>query len=155
MKYVCALVVVEDIAKSKKLYEEILQQKVVADFGENVVFEGGFALHKRDHFKQLINGHEMKKGSNTFELYFEEDTLVDIEKKLIEKGFEFIHRVEEQPWRQQVMRLYDYDKNIIEIGESLEHLAYRLHTEKKKIEEIMSITHLSKEMVEKAIKTYL
>lgn len=50
MKYVCALITVKDIHKSRLFYEKILGQTVVTDFGENVGFEGGFALHKKDNF---------------------------------------------------------------------------------------------------------
>ena len=154
MKYMCVLITVDNISKSRELYEKILGQKVVTDFGENIGFEGGFALHKKEHFKELINNKVIIEGSNSFELYFEEDNLVELEKKLDLEGFELIHKIKEQPWRQQVMRFYDYDKNIIEVGERLEHEAYRLYLEKKSIEEIMKITYLPREMVEKGIKEY-
>ncbi len=40
MKYICPLIVVEDVNRSRFLYEKILRQKVKADYGENVVIEG-------------------------------------------------------------------------------------------------------------------
>jgi len=154
MKYVCSLIVVESIEKARRLYEKVLNQKVVTDFGENVGFEGGFALHKKDHFELLINGNKVIPGSNTFELYFEDDNLEAIEKILIDEGITFIHLIREQPWRQKVMRFYDYDNNIIEIGERLEHTAYRLHNDGLPIEEIAKFTFMPKEMIEAAIKEY-
>ena len=36
MKFICSLIVVADIDRSRKLYEKILHQKVVTDFGENI-----------------------------------------------------------------------------------------------------------------------
>lgn len=117
MRYICPLIVVEDINHSRFLYEKILKQKIKADYGENVVFEGDFALHQRAHFQSLINHHTIKKYSHSFELYFEEENLLEIEKILQDYGFEFIHQIREQPWKQKVLRFYDYDKNIIEIGE--------------------------------------
>jgi catechol 2,3-dioxygenase-like lactoylglutathione lyase family enzyme len=154
MKYICALITVENIQKSRQFYEGILHQKVITDFGENIGFEGGFALHKRDHFSSLIDNRIILKESNAFELYFEEDDLAVVEKSLQKEGIEFIHGIKEQPWRQQVIRFYDYDKNIIEIGERLEHEAYRLYLEKINIEEIMRYTYLNKESIEKAIVEY-
>lgn len=154
MKYVCSLVVVESIERARKLYEKILNQKVVTDFGENVGFEGGFAIHKREHFEGLINGNKVVPGSNTSELYFEDDDLENVEKKLISEGIVFIHHTKEHPWRQRAMRFYDYDKNIIEIGERMEHAVYRLHKDGLSSEEITKYTYMPKEMIEEAIKEY-
>ena len=75
MKYICPLIVVEDINKSKNFYEKLLGQIIKADLGENVTFEGDFAIHQKDHYKKLIKGKTIAKGSNNFELYFEEDDL--------------------------------------------------------------------------------
>ncbi|WP_083189975.1 hypothetical protein [Orenia metallireducens] len=33
----------------------------------------------------------------------------------------------EQPWHQKVFRIYDYDKHIVEIGESMEAVVIRYH----------------------------
>ena len=54
MKFICPLIVVDDIKKSRHLYEVILGQTVKMDFGENVTFEGDFAIHQRAHFQKLI-----------------------------------------------------------------------------------------------------
>ncbi len=128
MKYICPLIVVEDVNRSRFLYEEILKQKVKADHGENVVFEGDFAIHQKTHFQSLINNYPIQRYSNHFELYFEEENLEEIESTLKEHHFEFIHPIEEQPWKQRVLRFYDYDKNIIEIGEPVKPI---FHDEEK------------------------
>ena len=54
MKYICALITVSDIKRSRDFYENILNQKVATDFGENVSFEGGFAIHLKSHYQGLI-----------------------------------------------------------------------------------------------------
>ena len=119
MKYICVLIVVDDIQKSRFLYEKILGQTVKMDFGENVTFHGDFAIHQKSHFKSLINNYPISLKSNNFELYFEDDNLETIVNRLKDNGFEFIHEIVEQPWKQKVVRFYDYDKNIIEIGEKM------------------------------------
>ena len=58
MKYVCSLIVVEDIQRSRDFYERILKQKVKYDFGENVTFEGGFAIHLKKHFEKITKGEK-------------------------------------------------------------------------------------------------
>lgn len=153
MKFICPLIVVEDIQKSRFLYEKILGQTVKVDFGENITFNGDFAIHQKDHFESLINKSVISK-SNNFELYFEDDDLETIVDTLKGHNFEFVHEIVEQPWKQKVVRFYDYDKNIIEIGEHLEHVAYRLYKEKTPIEEICKITYLPKEIVLNSIEEY-
>lgn len=154
MKFICSLIVVEDIKKSRHFYENILGQTVKTDFGENVTFEGDFAIHQKDHFKSLINNNEIKAKANNCELYFEHDNLEEILKRIKELDLEFVHEIIEQPWKQQVIRFYDYDKNLIEIGETLEHVAFRLSKKSYSIEEISKITYLDKETVIKAIIDY-
>ena len=68
MKYICPLITVADIKKSLDFYEKVLEQKVKYDFGENVTFEGDFAIHLKTHFKGLIDDKEIKTECNNFEL---------------------------------------------------------------------------------------
>jgi catechol 2,3-dioxygenase-like lactoylglutathione lyase family enzyme len=154
MKFICSLIVVENIEKSRYFYEKLLGQKVVSDFGENVAFEGGFAIHQKAHFSKLICNLPIGKKTNNFELYFEDDAIEEIVKILHANGIEFIHEIMEQPWKQRVTRFYDYDFNAIEIGERMEHVAYRLHMENYSIDEICKITYLSEEKVRSSVEEY-
>ena len=154
MKYVCPLIVVENIKQSRFLYETILKQKVKMDFGENVTFHGDFAIHQKEHFQGLIDDRPVLSKSNNFELYFEEDDLEETMKVLKDHQFEFVHEIREQPWKQQVLRFYDYDQNLIEIGERLEHVASRLSKDGFTVGEISVITNLPVETVGKAIDEY-
>jgi len=78
MKFVCSLIVVSDINRSRYFYENILNQKVKYDFGENVIFQGDFAIHLKSHFQGLIDTKEIKRCCNIFELYFEYDYFVSL-----------------------------------------------------------------------------
>jgi catechol 2,3-dioxygenase-like lactoylglutathione lyase family enzyme len=152
VKFVCPLITVADMKRSRDFYERVLGQKVEADYGENVSF-GGFAIHLRTHFKMLIDNKEVEVGGYNFELYFEYDNMVQIHEKLREEKVEFVHELREQPWRQQVMRFYDPDKNLIEIGESLEHLTLRLFRQGNSVDEISKMTGLDREFIEKIVLT--
>lgn len=154
MKYICSLVTVEDIGRSREFYEKILKQEVKYDYGENVVFKGDFAIHLKSHFAELIDGKRITAGSNNFELYFEYDDVDAFVKELKENKVEFVHEVREQPWRQKVVRFYDPDGNIVEVGESLEYLSFRLAREGKNVEEISAITNMPVEFVLNAIGKY-
>jgi predicted enzyme related to lactoylglutathione lyase len=153
-KFVCPLVVVDDMQRARNFYEKVLGQKVMMDFGENITFEGNFSLHLQDHFAQLIDGKEINTGANNFEIYFEFDDMEAFNKRLVDFGVEFVHPMREQPWRQRVARFYDPDQHIIEVGESMEHLCYRLHTEGIDIAEIEKITMMTEEFVKTAIDSY-
>lgn len=151
MKYICPLITVKNIEKSRHFYEITLEQKVKFDHGENITFHGDFAIHLRKHFKKLIN-KEIKTRSNNFELYFESDDLLSMEKKLKENNIEFIHNAKEQPWRQRAMRFYDLDKNIIEVGEAMDYLCLRLFREGMQDEEISKTTGLPIEYIKASIQ---
>ena len=75
MKFICPLIVVNNMGASRSFYEKVLNQNVQFDFGENVLFESGFAIHLKSHFSDLINTGEndIIEKSNNFELYFEEE----------------------------------------------------------------------------------
>lgn len=152
MKYICPLIVVSNVAISRNFYEKILNQKVKYDFGENIIFEGDFSIHKLDHYRKLIGNKEVQHESNSFELYFEDDKLEELESKLKENNIEFLHEIKEQPWRQRVMRFYDPDKNIIEVGESMELVTSRLYLEGMELNEISRITMLPKEYISDHLK---
>ncbi len=113
---------------SRAFYEEVLGQKVGYDLGENVSFEGGFAIHLRSHFSGLVGIREsdVVSGSHNAELYFEEDDLDAFLERL--KGMDsvkYVHGVIEQPWGQRAIRLYDPDLHIVEVGEPMESVARR------------------------------
>jgi catechol 2,3-dioxygenase-like lactoylglutathione lyase family enzyme len=152
MKFLRSLVAVEDINLSRIFYEKLMQQKVKYDFGVNVTFEGGFAILLKSHFSKLIDDKTITKASNSFELYFEYDNIDLFVKKLKNNKVEFIHETREQPWRQKVVRFYDPDKNIIEVGESREFLFFRLSKEGKNIEEISKITKMPIELVSESMR---
>ena len=154
MKYVCPLITVSDMKLARDFYETLLGQKVKYDFGESVTFHGDFAIHLQSHYKNLIDNREIKSGGNNFELYFESDTIELIVENLKKSKIIFVHELREQPWRQKVVRFYDLDKNIIEVGETLEHLSFRLRKEGLSFEQISEITNMPIDFVIDSIEKY-
>jgi len=154
MQFICALITVSDINRSRLFYENVLNQTVKYDLGANVMFQSGFAIHLKSHFQALIDNKEIKSGGNNFELYFEYDNVEQIVDMLMEKKVEFVHELREQPWRQKVVRFYDPDENIIEIGESMEYLSYRLYCEGFSPAQISKIISMAEEFVYAAIEKY-
>jgi catechol 2,3-dioxygenase-like lactoylglutathione lyase family enzyme len=154
-KFVCPLLVVTDMQRARSFYETVLEQNVIMDFGENITFEGNYSLHLQSHFSQLIDGKEITTGGNDFEIYFEFDDMETFNKRLHANSVELVHPMREQPWRQRVVRFYDPDRHIIEVGESMEHLCYRLHKESLSIADIVKTTMMPEEFVKSAIDGFL
>lgn len=150
MKFTCPLIAVKNIEVSKKFYQEVLQQKIVLDFGANVTFEGNFVL--QSGFAELVgfDKRSIKKNANNFELYFEEEDL-DAFMKNLQKNpkIKYLHPLKEYPWGQRVIRFYDPDSHIIEVGESMEHVIKRFLKQGMSIEETAEKTMHPIDMVKK------
>ncbi len=148
VNYINTLLTVKDAQESKKFYTTLLGQEVDMDFGKNVTFKSGLCLHERSHFEGIINRNiPEEKYSNNMELYFETDEIKILQEVLEELKIEFIHKLEEQPWKQMVMRFYDLDGYIIEMGEFMDNVILRLAKEGKTIEEIAEETSISLDIV--------
>lgn len=121
MKYMATLIAVKNIEQSKKFYYDLLDQEVIADLGANVTLSGGFALQTAESWQEFIhkNEHEVLYGNNDAELYFEEDDIDSFMTKLKSFDVEYVHALKEHAWGQRVVRFYDLDKHIIEVGENM------------------------------------
>lgn len=116
------LIVVSDIEKSKRFYQELFGLTVTVDFGENVILTEGLVLQEKKAWEDLI-GREVKTAANNAELYFEENDMDGLIKKLESSRFpiNYVNPPTEQERR--VIRIYDPDGHIIEIAETLECVA--------------------------------
>ena len=153
MSFLSAIIVVEDIPTSRKLYEGILGLKVTADFGiYNVGYEGGLSLYRKTFFEELT-GKPVEAGRHhNLAVYFEIDGLEAMEKKIAENGFEFIHRIREQPWKQRTFRCYDRDGHVLEIAERMDATIRRLFEAGNPLEEIARMTGYTVEQVKQELE---
>ncbi len=117
------VLLVKDINKSKKFYEEILGQKIVGDFGLTVGFASGFSLWQIDSAENAIFGERKSRlndeDNKNAVLYFEAENIDEIEKELLQRDVSLIHLVKEEEWGEKVIRLYDLDGHVIEICERI------------------------------------
>jgi catechol 2,3-dioxygenase-like lactoylglutathione lyase family enzyme len=154
MKYKLPLIVVEDMERSRRFYEDLLGQKVILDFGANIVFAGDFCLQTKESWRGFIGDCEdtIMFRPNNFELFFEEKNFERFIQKLKSyDGVEMIHDVREYPWGQSVVRFYDPDKHIIEVGESMVSVIRRFHSQGMTIPEIVERTQHPEEFVNNAL----
>ena len=127
LKFKCPLLAVTDMKKAIAFYEEVIGDRVAFDFGTNVQFEGGFALQEMKKWKKMIHTEQVGTKSNNAELYFEEkdfDAFLEYLKEF--PDIQYVHPLEEAPWGQRIVRFYDPDFHIIEVGEPMETVIKRL-----------------------------
>lgn len=128
MKFKNPLLVVSDMEKSKKFYKDVLNLRVIMDFGANVTLTGGLCLQTKETWMGFIDAKEedIIFGGNNAEIYFEEDDFDAFAEKL--KGIDdidYVHPVIEHRWGQRVVRFYDPDRHIIEVGENMKFVCRR------------------------------
>ena len=126
MKYMGTLITVSDIGRSRRFYESLFGLEVFQDYGKCVGFSCGLSLMQ--DFGELagIPDDEVIKGMNSTELYFEEDDMDGFLKKLKAcPKIKYLHEVREYPWGQRVIRFYDPDDNLIEVGEDMRMVVKR------------------------------
>ena len=138
MKYICTVISVSDIEAAKKFYKDLFGLKIYQDYGKNIAFTCGLALQQ--DFDWLVNLPKEKvlKKSNNVEIAFEES---DFDEFLIRlKQYENIEYLEvmEHTWGQRVIRFYDLDGHIIEVGESMKIVIQRFLSTGMTMEEISS-----------------
>ncbi len=125
MKYVSTLISVTNIEISKKFYHDVLGLEVISDLGANVTLTGGFALQTMDTWQYFIANKDVRLRSNAIELVFEEKELDRFLEHLKNFDIEYVHDTVEYGWGQRVIRFYDPDYHIIEVGEDMEMVVKR------------------------------
>lgn len=121
MKLRNVLIVVNDIDKSIKFYKELFGLDVVLDNDGNVILTEGLVLQDAKIWKEFIKKDCIHKNHTT-ELYFEEKDIEGFIKKLeaYEEPIEYVNTLMEHSWGQKVVRFYDLDGNMIEVGTPIE-----------------------------------
>ena len=125
MKLKNPLLVVTDIDKSVEFYKNVLGLHKIMDFGANVTLTGGLCLQSKESFKEFIDNQNITFGSNSFEVYFEEDDFDSFAQKLEMLDIKYVHGIKEHSWGQRVVRFYDPDMHIIEVGENMKTVCKR------------------------------
>lgn len=143
------LVVVTDIELSKAFYCDLFGLTVVTDFGGNVILTEGLVLQERVIWEKLTDKKVVPYG-NDAELYFEENDMDSFIEKLSHGSYEieYVNPPMEHDWVQRVIRIYDPDGHIIEVGESLEYVAKRYLKQGMTAEETARKTQLPLSQVE-------
>lgn len=117
MKLKNVLIVVKDMKKSIAFYKNLLGLEVILDNDGNVIMTEGLVLQDIKYWEQFIN-RECIPCNNMSELYFEENDIEAFYTKLknYPEPIEYVNPMMTHSWGQQVIRFYDPDGNLIEVG---------------------------------------
>jgi len=153
MKLKNILFVVSDMERSKAFYKELFGLEVIADYDGNVVMTEGLVLQDAAIWKKFID-RDVTFNGNDAELYFEENDMDGFLRKLDswEGTIEYGNRLMEHDWGQRVVRIYDPDHHMIEIGESLDYVAKRFLASGMSVEETAWKTQMALGRVEELAK---
>ena len=122
IKFSHNVVFVKDIEVSKQFYCNILGLKIVQDHKVFILFENDFAIHQAKEliitiFKSEHYDENELQGKSNIDIYFESNDIENAYKQLQDNKVKIIHPIEKQSWGQRVIRFYDPDNHILEIGE--------------------------------------
>ena len=111
------LIVVNDMDRAIRFYKEIFGLQVILDQDGNVIMSEGLVLQDANIWQRFLNKELIPKNNMT-ELYFAESDIEGFAKKLEESDFEieYVNELMEHSWGQKVIRFYDPDGNLIEVG---------------------------------------
>ena len=117
MKLKNVLIVVKDIEKSRQFYLDLFGLELVRDNDGNMILTEGLVLQEEKYWTGFL-GKAVVPENNSCELYFEESDIEGFVEKL-ERYYpevKYVNRLTEHSWGQKVIRFYDPDGNLIEVG---------------------------------------
>lgn len=150
MKLESVVLAVKDLEISKNFYTRLFDQKVVLDHGLNISFDGGFSLQKNFAWLVNISNEQVIDKACNMELYFEVNDFDLFIKKLDTfPNIKYVHPIKKYQWQQRVVRIFDPDDHMIEIGESMDIVIKKLLLEKNSVDKVSQITQYPIEYVRK------
>jgi catechol 2,3-dioxygenase-like lactoylglutathione lyase family enzyme len=111
------LIVVNNIEKSREFYHDLFGLQMILDNDGNMILTEGLVLQEEKYWKEFL-GKEIIPESNSCELYFEEADIEGFIEKLENyyPEVKYVNRLMTHSWGQKVIRFYDPDGNLIEVG---------------------------------------
>ena len=116
------LIVVKDIEKAKQFYHNLFGLDMVLDNNGNVILTEGLVLQDANIWQEFL-GRDCIPRNNSCELYFEERDIEAFVERLegLCPSVNYVNRLMTHSWGQKVVRFYDLDGNLIEVGTPVNH----------------------------------
>lgn len=115
------LITVSNIDRSIQFYHDLYGLMVVNNQGGNVIMTEGLVLQDEKIWKHFMN-RDIQYKNHATELYFEERDIEGFIEKLKVSPYEieYVNELMTHEWGQKVIRFYDLDGNLIEVGTPME-----------------------------------
>lgn len=117
MKFSGFLIVVKDCQRARKYYHDLFGFEMLQDNDGNMILSNGLVLQEKKYWHEFL-GKDILTKNNACELYFEEENIDAFYEKLksLYPETEFVNLPTTHSWGQRVVRFYDLDGNLIEVG---------------------------------------
>ncbi|MBU5487193.1 glyoxalase [Clostridium sp. MSJ-8] len=111
------LIVVKDIDNAKKFYHDLFGLEMIVDNDGNMILTEGLVLQDEKIWRNFL-GKEILPENNSCELYFEERNIEGFVEKLerLYPDIKYVNKLMTHSWGKKVVRFYDLDGNLIEVG---------------------------------------
>ena len=121
MKLKNYLIVVRDIEKARQFYHDLFGLEMLTDNDGNMILTDGLVLQEEKYWKEFLK-KDIIPQSNSCELYFEEADIEGFIEKLetMYPDIRYVNRLMTHSWGQRVVRFYDPDGTLIEVGTPME-----------------------------------
>ena len=137
MKFTSTVISVSDVSVSRKFYQDLFGLELYQDYGINISFTCGLSLQQEFDWLVSIPKETVMKRSHNMELAFETRDFDGFLEKLEQyPGIERLGEVIEHSWGQRVVRFYDPDGHIIEVGEDMKMVIERFLSTGMTMEEV-------------------
>ncbi|MDO4772895.1 MAG: VOC family protein [Bacillota bacterium] len=117
MKLKNILIVVKEIEKAEQFYKDLFGLHKIREYEGNVILSEGLVLQDEAVWRAFLD-RDVSSKNNAFELYFEEEKIEAFIEKLenLYPEIEYVNRLFQHPWGQKIIRFYDLDGTLIEVG---------------------------------------
>ena len=117
MKLKNVLIVVKDVEKAKQFYHDLFGLEMVLNNDGNMILTEGLVLQDEKIWRNFL-GKDIIPENNSCEIYFEENDIESFVQKLerLYPSIRYVNKLMTHSWGQKVVRFYDLDGNLIEVG---------------------------------------
>ena len=117
MKFKGTLIVVKDCKSTLKFYQDLFGFELIQDNNGNMELSNGLFLQESKYWEKFTE-KEIIPQNNSTELYFVESDIEGFVQKLENLYPEtvYVNHLMTHSWGQKVVRFYDPDGNLIEVG---------------------------------------
>lgn len=148
IRYNSVVLFSEDVPRLRDFYLDLFGLEVGLDLGGMVSFTCGISIWQMDDVREMVyDGLEPSPVERPRqECYFETDEIEGFIETL-DGRVRLTHPLKTAPWQQRVIRFYDLDGNLIEVGEAMDAVVRRLAADGRTADEVAALTLMPAEFV--------